>query len=146
MDFLYLWTNNISSIEKIFSLSKKYPAFWKKITVPIGKYGFLPFPNASEQDVLESFMAWNFPSSSNSKYSTSVISNSLIYWRLTCLNGNGKFLITWAILNIKENNIVAFEMVKGEFMPVWNIENWVVWLFKRSHDCEHCKVLSDEPW
>ena len=118
MDFLYLRTNNISSIEKIFSPSKKYPAFWKKITVPIGKYGFFPFPNASEQDVLESFMAWNFPSSNNSKYSTSVISNSLIYWRLACLKANGKFLITRAILNIKENNIVAFEMVKGEFMPV----------------------------
>ena len=139
MDFLYLRTNDISSIEKIFSLSKKYPAFWKKITVTIGKYGFFPFSNASEQDVLESFMAWNFPSSSNSKYSTSVISNSLIYWRLALLKANGKFLITWAILNIKENNIVAVEMLKGEFMPVWNIENWVVWLFKRSQDCEHCR-------
>ena len=84
-------------------------------------------------------MAWNFPSSSNSKYSTSVISNSLIYWRLACLKANGKFLITRAILNIKENNIVAVEMLKGEFMPVWNIENWVVWLFKRSQDCEHCR-------
>ena len=116
MYLLYL-KHNIYPIEKKFPF-QKYLAFWKKITVLLENIFIFPFPDASEQDVLESFMAWNFPSSSNSKYSTSVISNSLIYWRLTCLNGNGKFLITRAILNIKENNIVAFEMVKGEFMPV----------------------------